>query len=94
MLWKMFTVYDSKAECYLQPFFFKARGEAIRSFTESCNDNKNQLCRHAGDFTLYELGEYDDHSADFLPLNNHVNLGKAIEFQTGSNGELDLQTEM
>jgi len=79
MIHQMFTVYDSKAEAYLRPFFSATRGEAIRNFTDSCNDEGSQLYRHAGDFTLFYIGIYDDATA-LVSSEAHINLGKAIEF--------------
>lgn len=82
MLWRLFSIYDSKAECYLPPFHFKSRGEAIRSFSDTANDPKSQLCRHPEDFTLFALGEYDDSDATFTTLKTPEPLGKALEFKS------------
>lgn len=80
MILKVFSVYDSKAEAYMQPFFFNSRGQAVRAFSDTANDPKSQLNRHAGDFTLFEVGEYDDSNGNMLN-HKHVNLGKALEFR-------------
>ncbi len=80
MLWKMFTVYDSKAEVYLPPFCFKAKGEALRAFTGSANQPDHPVANHPGDYTLFEIGAYDDSTGFSAPLEHHINLGKAIEF--------------
>lgn len=62
---KVFSVYDSKAEAYLQPFFMPSRGSAIRAFTDSVNDPQTGFHKHAADYTLFELGEYEDSNAVF-----------------------------
>lgn len=80
MLLKAFTVYDSKSEAYLQPFFTSTKGQAIRSFQDTANDPNSQICRHAADFVLFQIGEFNDETADFLKQ-MHVNLGCAIEFK-------------
>ena len=80
MILHMFTVYDSKAEAFLQPFFSQSRGTAIRSFSEAANDEKHQFHRHAGDFTLFELGEFDQLTADVKQLQAPVKLGTALEY--------------
>lgn len=77
---KMFSVYDSKTEAYAAPFFFNSRGQAIRQFGDLANDPNSSLCKHAEDFTLFELGSFDDSNAMVL-VTTHVNLGKAIEFK-------------
>jgi hypothetical protein len=82
MVQKIFTIYDSKAEAYLSPFFMSAKGQALRAFGDSVNDPNHQFNKHAEDFTLFELGEYDDLSASFNLYDTPVALGKAIEFIT------------
>ena len=60
MLHKIFSVFDSKAELYLTPFFMKTKGEAVRGFEDVANDKNSAIGRHPEDYTLFELGEYDD----------------------------------
>lgn len=56
----IFAAYDAAVRAYLQPFFVRSKGEAIRSFTDAVNDEKGMFNRHAGDFALFALGEFDD----------------------------------
>jgi len=78
---KVFTVYDSKAECYLQPFCAVSRGAAIRMFTDSANNEQHQFSKYPADFTLFELGDYDECTAKYTLLPTPVSLGLAIEFK-------------
>lgn len=80
MLLKVFTVYDSKAEFYMQPFCMKSKGEAIRAFSESCNDDKTSLGKYPADFTLFEIGEFDDAKGTYLLHNTLINCGIGNEF--------------
>lgn len=80
MNFKIFTVYDCKAQNYLQPFFCRSTGEAVRSFTEIANDPKSQIGKYPVDFTLFELGSFDDNTADFVIFNTPVSLGLANDF--------------
>lgn len=59
------SVFDKKVEAFLQPFFCRTIGEAVRSFTEAVNDPGKQFGRYAGDYSLYRLGEFDDNSGKF-----------------------------
>jgi hypothetical protein len=82
MILKVYTVYDTKAEAYLQPFFSQSKGVAIRSFQEAVRDEKSNISKYPEDFTLFELGEYDDSTSKF---NLHItpqSLGVAVEFLT------------
>lgn len=56
------AVRDAAADVFGRPYFVPTAGIAIRSFTDEVNRvaDDNQLNKHAKDFALYELGEYDD----------------------------------
>lgn len=77
---KVFSVYDSKVESYFKPFYCQTKGEAIRSFTEISNDNTSQIGKYPEDFTLFEVGEFDDANCSFELLDTPSSIGKAIEF--------------
>lgn len=77
---KVFTCYDCKVESYGNPFFMKTKGEAIRGFAEVSNDEKSQIAKYPEDFTLFELGEYDDSNGKFVLHSTPISIGKAIEF--------------
>lgn len=80
MISKIFTVYDSKAEAFLSPFLFSSTGQALRAFADSVADSNHQFARHPEDFTLFELGTYDDNGAKFDLLDTPKSLGVAVEF--------------
>ncbi len=80
MIIKMFAVYDSKAECFLPPFFFNSTGLACRYFTAQANNESSQLCTYAADFTLFEIGNYNDKNALVETISHH-NLGTALSYK-------------
>ena len=65
---EIFSVYDGAVKAYLQPFFSRSKGEAIRSFTDAVNDEKSQFNKHAADYCLVYLGAYDDAVGTFAPV--------------------------
>lgn len=79
MIHKIFAVYDSKVEAYLSPFFMNATGQAIRGFVDAASGADSQIAKHPEDFTLFELGEYDDSNAQFKLLSTPKSLGVAVE---------------
>lgn len=81
---KIFTIYDSKATAYLQPFFMATTGQAIRAFTDATNDSKTQFYAHPEDFTLFEVGLYDDTTARSTNLGTIKSLGTALELKDPS----------
>lgn len=82
MITKHFAIYDSKAEFYTEPYPFKTTAEAIRAFTNTANDSKTPMAQNAEDYTLFELGEYDNIKGSFKALNTPKSLGKLIEYKT------------
>lgn len=57
---KMFSVWDEKAGAFLQPFFALTKDMAMRGFAMALEQAGSEMCRFPGDFTLFELGEFDD----------------------------------
>lgn len=56
---QIFSVYDVKAEGFLQPFFAPRRGVAVRSFSQAVNDEGHEFHRHAEDYSLWVIGHFD-----------------------------------
>lgn len=78
MIRKIFSVRDSKAECFHQPFFQSTHGEAERMFRTAVNDSKTQFFQYPEDFDLYFMGEYDDNTGKFVTLDTPQHVIKAI----------------
>lgn len=60
MIIKLFSVRDSAVGAYLQPFFSPSSPAALRSLKDAVNDPKHDFHKHAADYALFELGEFDD----------------------------------
>lgn len=80
MVKKVFSVYDSKSETYSPPMLYTTKGEAIRAFSDQANNKESSLCLHSEDFTLFEVGEWDDQSGEFNSKPK-ASCGLAIEFK-------------
>lgn len=80
MILKVFSVYDTKTETYMRPFFDSAVGSALRSFGDIAKDSSHVIGQHPTDFALFHLGEWDDKKAVFSPLTAPHHLANAIEF--------------
>lgn len=78
---RIFAIYDSKAEAYLQPFFAKTKSDAIRSITSLVNDPAHNFHKWATDFTLFELAMFDEDKGVIVPLEAKLPLGNFLEFK-------------
>lgn len=77
---KVYSIEDVKSNVFSQPFFFIAAGQALRAFKDLANDENTQVCKHADDFRLVQLAEFDDESGEFVS-SGKVTLGFASEFK-------------
>lgn len=75
-----FSVYDSKVEAFIQPFFAPKRAVGLRLFKAACNNESADFNRFAADYTLFELGEFNQETAEFILHPSPVNLGVALTF--------------
>jgi len=56
----IFSVHDSKAQAYLPPFYMRTKGEALRAFETTVKDTNTQFNKYPSDYTLVELGSFDE----------------------------------
>lgn len=78
---KVFSVYDTVASRYFPPLFRLEHGEALRDFKDMANDPGLVISKHASDFKLYYLGEWDDSTGRFTCADVALDLGCAKTFQ-------------
>ncbi|QXP08096.1 MAG: nonstructural protein [Arizlama microvirus] len=83
MILKVFGIYDSKVGAYLPPFMMKSVGEAERALTSHVNDPDHNFAKYAEDFTLFELGSWDDATARYTLLNTPHSVAVLIEYKRG-----------
>lgn len=77
---KAFAIWDQKAECYLQPSFHPTKGLAVRELQNILANGNNPIAKYPSDFTLFEIGEYDNDDAKLYPHPAPVSVGPALEF--------------
>jgi hypothetical protein len=77
---RLYSVRDSKAECYLQVFTAKTAGEALRGFTREANNRQSIIGEHPEDFALFELGYWCEDTGTLMPHEQNRNLGLAADF--------------
>lgn len=65
---KIYSIYDSKAEAYLQPIFCPTNAVAIRTFSSAIAEENHAFNLNAEDYTLFEIGTYDELDAHILAV--------------------------
>lgn len=77
---KFFSVYDSKVSAFMNPFLARTSAEAIRSFADAVGNPQQGFCKHPEDYTLFEIGSWDDQTAAMEMLPTPHSLGLAVQF--------------
>lgn len=75
MLMLTFSIYDIKSEVYSKPFYDTTIGAAIRNFNDAAQDPQTTFNKHPEDFTLYQIGTFDDNTGNISALPEPVELG-------------------
>lgn len=64
MILKVYSVYDRAVSAFMQPFYARSHGEAMRMFLSSVK-NSESFSANAEDYALYYLAEYNDELGEF-----------------------------
>jgi len=75
----LFTVYDSAAGAYLDPFVAPSIEFALREFRKIINTDGHQFNNFPEDYTLFHIGEFNPMNA-LLEGIGPTSLGVAITF--------------
>jgi len=68
MIVKVFSIYDTAAGVYRQPFYAHADGEAMRVFYDLSINAEHEIGRHPEDYSLFLVAKYDDNKGCFIDL--------------------------
>lgn len=73
------AVRDKAVNAFMQPFFARSEGEAIRSFGDAVADPKMEFGKHPEDYNLWCFGSWDD-KGEFVTWPDPVKLGEASSY--------------
>jgi hypothetical protein len=76
----VFTVFDSAANAFLQPFVATTPEIAIREFRSIVNQPGHQFNKYPEDYTLFQVGSFNQETGILTPLTSPHPLGVAISF--------------
>lgn len=78
---QVFSVFDSAANLFLEPFQCRTIEEAIRRFRSTVNHPEGSLIsEYPEDYTLFHLGEFDQETGSLVSNNTPHSLGVAVTF--------------
>lgn len=82
----VYVLFDSKVQAYMQPFYMRADGEAVRAVLQASRDPNVNFHQYPADFTLFRIGEYDDGSGRHKTLDAFENLGNLLTLRSAEAG--------
>lgn len=92
---KLFSIFDVKASAYLPPFSLPESAMAVRVFSDCVNSKDHQFGLHPGDYTLFELGTWDDSVGVLAPLPAAAKIVNGLEVvvsvESDAQGVLELK---
>lgn len=77
---KVYSVYDDAVKSYMPPFFLKTKGEAARAWIKVVNDKSLRFHESPKDYTLFEIGEFNEDTGMITPHKAHESVGNAVQF--------------
>lgn len=77
---EMFSVFDSAAKAFMEPFVAQTIEVAIRRFRASVNHEGSDFGRFPEDYTLFHVGTFVQESGTVLALETPHSLGLALTF--------------
>lgn len=79
---KVYTVRDSKAEVFNNPFYQTTHGEAERTFKALAQNKESMVGKYPEDYDLYYIGEFDDVKGNIMTLDTPQHIVKAVQLLT------------
>lgn len=76
----IYSLYDSKAELYLNPIAADADAIVIRQFRELAKDKSIPVGQYPEDFELHKLGTFDTRTGEILKAFEIKIIAKASDF--------------
>lgn len=77
---KIYSLYDTVAEKFGNPFVSENHNVAIRDFAAACNQPKSPMAMFPNDIELVFLGDFDERTGLIKGNDKPITLTKAKEF--------------
>lgn len=72
------SVYDKKTAIFERPFTVRHIGEAIREWDVVRKDPQTKFGKNPEDFSLHQIGYYDDSKGQFENITPHTHLADGV----------------
>lgn len=85
----VFSIHDQAAGAYMRPFFVTAVGLAVREFERLANEKEGNVSRWPDQYTLFELGTYEDSTGVLESLEIPKSHGNAVQYLSNEDNNIN-----
>lgn len=78
---RVFSIRDGKLGIFTPPFNYEHPGQALRAFDGVVKNSETMISKYPSDFSLYELGSFDEETGLFENLQQHHMLASGDQFK-------------
>lgn len=87
---KIFSVYDSKANGFMLPFYATTPAVAKRNISRAVLDEETDFSKFPEDYTLFEVGQWDGDSGQIAAHVSPISHGLFTSFARQPNGGMTI----
>ncbi len=91
MKMQVYSILDAKSGLYAKPFYMINTNMAVRAFGDLCNDKATTISAHPEDYTLYEIGSYEDTTAKLEAITPQPISNAAAQIRYNAQPELPMK---
>lgn len=84
----IYSIFDIKAAAYHVPFVAANDAVAVRLFKRACNQEGDNFHAFAADYTIFQIGSFDDQTAAVEPNGALLPLANGLQMQVETVTEL------
>lgn len=78
---EIYAIMDTKAGAFMNPFYPRSLGEAVRSFSNEANNPESPLGKYPEDFNLFHLGKFNQVTGEISLEPSPKSIGTAANFK-------------
>lgn len=90
----IFSIYDCKAKTWTRPTFDRTVGNHIRLFQELANDNNHPIGKHPADYTLFQIGEFNESTGEIESFATPTSHGVAVTYRNRSTATHPIRADL
>lgn len=82
----IYSIYDSAAGSYMNPFVMQSDAQALRAFTDIATDAEHDIGKHPEDYSVWYIGQFHQIKGELVSENREC-LATAMECVASSREE-------